>query len=730
MAHGGSYYYPEGYFGPICDSLVAPEDIAASQRSALVSTETFRDTYPTPPADFYDAVKSIYEPYPPFILTERCKIDKDGNPYDCEYIYLSELPKARVTISNTPWGLKDDFKVPNISADSCSPFDPDINIRPETFFDANGNAVTKYKRQKSNPVTFAVTSDTEFVQSTSTVDATFDSNGNIVVTGTGSGMIQFSFEWDDNPNTAGQALGTYSITGTNQTVTFTQTSGVESGNASNSLEVSVGTYNATITGGSGYGGFSREDNNKTLCFRDNDGNDCNATLRITGVVSIDTTSNSGYWSEEGNEYGVWVNPAVCTLPEQTQTITYNIVLPASDTYAFRFGCDDNAEVFLNDETSPLFDVAGGIFAGGSLSTPYTATRSLSAGNLRVTVRITNSDAGFQDSEGNPTGLAYDWQRNPGGYFMKICRGTACTEATAIANWVRAGAHPAWSSFMNSYAVFPVNNETLAGIAQNTQWNVNIPTPGTYELELQCDNTGSLSFDGTQVLTSSSFTSSSTVTLNNVTAGNHTIAGTVTNSVESDDTWAANPGGIAWTLTRPSSSYTQEVSTTSTAVSNISASFDTSGNLIVTGTGSGKVQLLLSWDDNPNTYGQALGKIELGGKTWRQTTGQTTGNVAKIVEVTAGSTYTINIEAGSGYGGFTRTSSSELCFKDGDGSDCNATFRINNVENDAPVTTTTTGDETVSVPSLQIANSTNLTLSGGGNLIWHTRQSTGYEYYTV
>ena len=40
------------------------------------------------------------------------------------------------------------------------------------------------------------------------VSVAFDSNGNLVATGTGSATVQLDFEWNDNPSTSGQAFGT------------------------------------------------------------------------------------------------------------------------------------------------------------------------------------------------------------------------------------------------------------------------------------------------------------------------------------------------------------------------------------------------------------------------------------------------------------------------------------------------------------------------------------------
>ena len=84
-------------------------------------------------------------------------------------------------------------------------------------------------------------------------------------------------------------------------------------------------------------------------------------------------------------------------------------------------------VFLNNSTTPptnFNDVPGGIFAGGSYTTPYSQTLTLNAGELILSVNCFNSAAGFLDGDNLPFGSAYDWARNPGGWYLKICRGTS------------------------------------------------------------------------------------------------------------------------------------------------------------------------------------------------------------------------------------------------------------------------------------------------------------------
>jgi|SaaInlV_100m_DNA_5_1039725.scaffolds.fasta_scaffold02999_3 hypothetical protein len=107
----------------------------------------------------------------------------------------------------------------------------------------------------------------------------FDSNGNVVCTGSGTAKLKLEVSWDDNPSTAGTSFETISASG--NTV---RRSG-EKGSGSLLMDVTNGTntvnYNRSNAQG---GGISRQDNNKKLCLKDGDGSDCNASVRI-GAIS-------------------------------------------------------------------------------------------------------------------------------------------------------------------------------------------------------------------------------------------------------------------------------------------------------------------------------------------------------------------------------------------------------------------------------------------------------------
>ena len=698
-----AYYYPEGAFGPICDLPLTDEQIARESRPAIPTDDDLIEQYGTPPG-LYDEFLDFWGEFNfPVFIRRKCKerVLDDGTieKFDCVDEYSSPLPESQESFvrATDDIGLRDIFFEPKLTPETCSPYQADINIRPLKFFGPNGVLIKRTPVEGSTPVTFPVTSENQSIPNNATITATFDStSSNLVIGGTGTGIVQMRLKWDDNPNTAGTAVSTITVNG----VTFTQTSGVEEGDQSESFNVTAGTsYPITYTGLNSANNPIVQNGNTELCLKDGDGSDCNARFTITDVLPETTTTNiAGYWSDEGNKYGVWVNPAICTLPQQPQLVSYKITIDEADTYGFTFGCDDNATLTINDENSAFLTAVGGIFEGGSYNTPYTGTRALTAGTLILTVNCTNSDAGFQDANGDPTGLAYDWQRNPGGWYIKMCKGGLCSSGTNI-TWIPVGPHPAWSDFMDEYAVFPSNIDPLLDQAQQATWNINIPTTGNYTFECSADNTATFTLDGTQIATSSSFTSTTSVSLTNISEGPHTLVVSVTNVTNSNgaNEWTTNPGGVAWRIQYGGGS--------------IDANFQSNGRLLVTGAGAARLDFDFEWDDNPSTYDTALGTVAYPqlGVSFTQNTGSSSGSDSDNVNNVSAGDYGVTILNNSG--GFTvENSGKRLCFKDLDGNDCNAQLDLSIVQGDAT-----------------IASSLDLNTPGDGNLFWHTRLATGYTF---
>ena len=565
-----AYYFPEGSFGPICDLPPTEQDLNYSSRSALDDTARGIDdgrevVYGNPPELFIELDRVLGvdigssddgRAYGLWYLETRCKkrtlSDGSIEYYDCQDEFTTEpyvLPlPTDYTEEIKRLELGENFFVPKMNPEACSPFEPDINIRPRKVYAPNGTIITKTATEGSSPVTFPVTSENESIPNNSTITATFDAtSANLVIGGTGSGIVQIKLEWNDRTTTAGVAVDNIQIGST----TWTQVG--RSGSESHSLELSTGTYPITYTGLNAANNPIVQNSNAELCLKDGDGSDCNARFTITDVLAATPTTNiNGQWNAEANKYGVWTNPATCTLPLVPQVVTYRVPITEADTYGFEFACDDTGTLTLGDSTSALITATGGMFENGSNTTPYTATASLSVGIATITVNCTNSAGGFTDSNGLPTGNAYKWDRNPGGWYIKMCKGGVCTSATSIA-WIASGPHPLWSSFMNTYAVFPSNQDPLLDSAQTATYNINIPTTGNYDFECQADNTATFTLDGTQIATSSSFTSSTTTTLSNLSAGGHTLVVSVTNVTDtnpsSGNTWTDNPGGAAWTISQ-------------------------------------------------------------------------------------------------------------------------------------------------------------------------------------
>lgn len=727
-----AYYYPEGYFGPICDAPISDEEIAARNRVSLPDpVDEFVDVY-GPEEPWWLPMKELMGFLPRHLIGIRCKQKPDGTYYDCQYDFIGDkIPGDSFPGAGTV-GLNDRFFVPKIGPDSCSPFDSDINIRPTRFVQADGTIITKYKRERSKPVTYNVSAKKTSIPEPITVQAVWNADGTaITVTGNGSGNLPLRYAWDDNPSIAGTVLDTITITDdTGEVTTWTQSGG--KGSETDYILVSAGTYTVNYNGLGGPS-YRRRASDALLEFDDNpgDGFDINSTFEILPFDAVDFDFEESWWNEDGQKYGVWVNPEECTLPFEEQEVTYTIFIEQDGVYGFTFGSDDNSTVVLGDSDILFNNLPGGIFAAGTYSTPYTVTRNLTRGNIKVTVKCTNSAAGFVDAEGRPEGLAFFWGRNPGGWFLKICKGGPCSGSGASAAWVPSGPHQAWSSFMNAYAVYPSATLPLSGITHTATWNIDIPATDTYTLELQADNQATILLDGAQVATSGSFTSSTTASLSNLSVGAHTITATVTNQAPNApviDEWTSNPGGVAWTITRPGSTQVETVNTTVQVENDIQAVFNDNGFIIVTGQGTGEIQLIFEWDDNPNTNNTALGSISIAGKTFVQTTGRTRGSDSYKFTAAAGQIYPILITNNSG--GFSKQNDTKLCFRDEDGNDCNAELKISSVKHPGTFTTTTSEIVTNNISETIVAKSTDIqqNILTTGNLIWHTRLASGYEYY--
>ena len=192
-------------------------------------------------------------------------------------------------------------------------------------------------------------------------------------------------------------------------------------------------------------------------------------------------------------------------------------------------------------------------------------------------------------------------------------------------------------------------------------------------------------------------------MSSLSEGGHTLAVTVTNQTDtnpaSGNTWTDNPGGAAWTIKYASPT--------------IDANFQSNGDLLVTGAGASNLSFAFSHND-ASSYGKALGTYALPqlNVSFTQGSSQTGSDSATANSIVAGN-YAATILNANAAGFTVENGGKKLCFKDGDGSDCNAEVVV-----------------TVGATDAIIASSLDLNTLGDGNLFWHTRKATGYTYTTT
>ena len=135
--------------------------------------------------------------------------------------------------------------------------------------------------------------------------------------------------------------------------------------------------------------------------------------------------------------------------------------------------------------------------------------------------------------------------NPGGNTTVVSTGISFSAAGGGGGAqndgiFRVGPVSAWNSFMNNYAVY--------GTEKDYTTIINFPTSGTYTFNFSVYNYGSISLDGTPVISlsgssTSHFTTTTTQTVS-VSSGNHTIRVQVVNT--------GGPAGVAAQILNPNS----------------------------------------------------------------------------------------------------------------------------------------------------------------------------------
>jgi len=129
------------------------------------------------------------------------------------------------------------------------------------------------------------------------------------------------------------------------------------------------------------------------------------------------------------------------------------------------------------------------------------------------------------------------------------------------NWVLT---TGWSPFLKNYGVYPSPGDPTYSVIGNhtATWKVNTVLPGTYTLEMQADNIGTISWDGVELASTETFSGHNKFVISNAYAGEeygmnvHTITASIQNVPHQGRTAAEytsiteNPAAIAWVLKDP------------------------------------------------------------------------------------------------------------------------------------------------------------------------------------
>ena len=213
------------------------------------------------------------------------------------------------------------------------------------------------------------------------------------------------------------------------------------------------------------------------------------------------------------------------------------------------------------------------------------------------------------------------------------------------SWVLTAA-AGWSPFLQAYGVYP-KYEVLPGV-HTGQWEIIIPNPGTYRVQIQADNLGTVSWNGiylgatdpipTITKTNREFlpvpTVKQTLSISNLNAANIPVSQVIKENGKKLELKDGDGNDTNATFSIDSGDASFQVKTSPNPDDEGTITDPTQIDIVGTGT----VTLTLNWGDNPNIAGVALESITIGGTTWYQSGGS--GRQTKTIKLTEieGGTY--------------------------------------------------------------------------------------------
>ena len=216
------------------------------------------------------------------------------------------------------------------------------------------------------------------------------------------------------------------------------------------------------------------------------------------------------------------------------------------------------------------------------------------------------------------------------------------------NWVLTAA-AGWSSFLQAYGVYP-KYEVLPGV-HTGNWEIIIPDPGTYRVEIQADNLGTVSWNGiylgatdpipTFTTTNRVFQAVSAVkqslSISNLNSSNIPVSQMIKENGKKLEIKDSRGSDVNCSFTIESGDASFVVKTLPNPDEN-AADENITDPTQVDIEGTGPVTITLNWRDSPNIAGIALESITIGGTTWYQSGGS--GRQTETINLTevAGGTY--------------------------------------------------------------------------------------------
>lgn len=230
-------------------------------------------------------------------------------------------------------------------------------------------------------------------------------------------------------------------------------------------------------------------------------------------------------SQYGDQYGVWY-PFNITVPsayrQAGQTVYFQQEITGNPEYMTGYNG-------LSDQTFTSTYPNGGDMYG----------------IYKVEIQAPSTD--YNCTNIHPD--SYVWNRNPGGWYIKICKDAPCSTAQSLP-WVRASS-PWFDSLLQQYGVWTSSTDPgPLDTWQELNYNITVTRDDTLTLQASADNRIQITFNGTQYINLATLNQIDTVTIPNVTAGSYVLNMRVMNdtSANGDNGWSGNPAGGAWKLT--------------------------------------------------------------------------------------------------------------------------------------------------------------------------------------